>query len=567
MAISKTFVAHSQLNASDLNELKDQANAYIAETKSAVEAEIASATSGIERQSTQSEEDKIRFETDAGTTVGTIGPNGADFANLKRGGNQVATTNQLVTKDTSIGDNPSNSHVPTTKAVKEYVDANAMGDLPITEESTQSEDEEVAFGNDAENDTYARVGFYGVKAKAYKKLNGDDAIPPLDTSIGDNPSNSHTPSTQAVKKYVDNHSGIGNLPISNESTATEDEEAVWGNDAGTQTYVKIGDYGIKAKAYFDLKGNPLNNGGNITNITVKKDGSGDFTNVVAAVKSITNSPTSKDVYNIYIYEGIYDMVADYYTAENADYHDSSLPGLKLPHNVNLIGVGSRNAVILKGELPSDAKLRTSIAFSPINLRGYDNRLQNLTITNFNGRYPVHDQASQNNDNDVYRHEYINCVLIHKGFDSGASTATVVTEDNNDTSHRWGSTIPLGQGTINEAHTYCQYCSFVNESTVGDAFLSHDANESYKGGSHIIFDSCSFSSLHSDIIVYLSCLGQHYDNTIEFRNCKNNVNNGRIIGRISSSGSSTDFTWLLLGKQPANSLIDIPQGYDDNNMLV
>lgn len=223
---------------------------------------LKSKTDSISKQSTQSEEVAIIYETDGGVQVGKIGANGADFTNLKRGGQQVARMSDLPTKDNSIGDNPSNTHVPTTKAVKEYVDANAMGDLPLSEESTQSDDEEFVASNNAGTDTYAKVGAYGVKAKAYKKLNGDDAIPPLDTTIGDNPSNSHTPSTQAVKNYVDSRGGgVGDLPISEESTQSEDEEFVASNDAGTDTYVKMGPYGVKAKAFKKMDGTEI--GGSI----------------------------------------------------------------------------------------------------------------------------------------------------------------------------------------------------------------------------------------------------------------------------------------------------------------
>ena len=128
---------------------------------------------GIGSVSTQSEIEQIRIETDSGVLVVKIDENGADFLDLKRGGNQVATTNQIPTRDTSIGQTPSNTHVPTTAAVKGYVDENSMKHLPMSEESTQSEDEEFVASNDAGTDTYAKIGGYGVKAKAYFNLQGN----------------------------------------------------------------------------------------------------------------------------------------------------------------------------------------------------------------------------------------------------------------------------------------------------------------------------------------------------------------------------------------------------------
>jgi ElaB/YqjD/DUF883 family membrane-anchored ribosome-binding protein len=103
---------------------------------------LKSKTDSISKQSTESEEEAYIFETDGGTQVGKIDANGADFTNLKRGGQQVARMSDLPTKDTSIGDTPSTTHVPTTKAVKDYVDANSGGDYPIETESTSSDTEE-----------------------------------------------------------------------------------------------------------------------------------------------------------------------------------------------------------------------------------------------------------------------------------------------------------------------------------------------------------------------------------------------------------------------------------------
>ena len=42
-----------------------------------------------------------------------------------------------------------------------------------------------------------------------------------------------------------------------DSLENDDEEEVWENDDSTEQYVKIGEYGIKAKAYYDMDGNIL----------------------------------------------------------------------------------------------------------------------------------------------------------------------------------------------------------------------------------------------------------------------------------------------------------------------
>ena len=250
------------------------------------EADIAglkSKTDSISKQSTQSEEQAIIYETDGGVQVGKIDANGADFANLKRGGQQVARMLDLPTVptiDTTIGDSPSQTNVPSTKAVKTYVDNN-IPDYPIDEETTSSEAEEQVWGNNAETQEYVKIGSYGMKSKAYLDMNGDSII---EDEIGNTPSTTHAPSAKAVKTYVDEN-GIGGFPISKgtslassekmvvetdegtaitefefaESLSENSNEIIIGNNALTEVYLKIGDYGIKVKAIFDINGNPISN--------------------------------------------------------------------------------------------------------------------------------------------------------------------------------------------------------------------------------------------------------------------------------------------------------------------
>lgn len=164
----------------------------------------------ISKQNIQSEEQAIIYETNGGVQVGKIDVNGADFTNLKRDGQQVARMSDLPTKDGSIGENPSTTNVPTTKAVKDYVDANAMGDLPISKETTQSEEEEISIGNDTGTQTYVKAGSYGVKAPSFRYLDGSNII---ENTIGETPSATHAPSSSAVVSYVAAHGGSGSRPV------------------------------------------------------------------------------------------------------------------------------------------------------------------------------------------------------------------------------------------------------------------------------------------------------------------------------------------------------------------
>lgn len=194
----------------------------------------------ISKQSTQSEEQAIIYETDGGVQVGKIDANGADFINLKRGGQQVARMTDLPTVptlDTSIGDNPSNSHTPSTKAVKDYVDGRSTDKISDIEGEVDTD--EVIFADNENTEQYASIGRYGVKAKAYYDNNG-----------------------RQIK-------GMETTPITNVKIEDDTEEEIWSNENGNDVYVKIGNYGLKAKNITDLNGKPI--GGDI-----------DYTNIVTA---------------------------------------------------------------------------------------------------------------------------------------------------------------------------------------------------------------------------------------------------------------------------------------------
>lgn len=440
----------------------------------------------ISKESTQSEEDAIIYETDGGVQVGKIDANGADFANLKRGGQQVAR----------------------------------MSDLPT--------------------------------------------VPTLDTSIGGSPSNSHTPSTKAVKDYVDeNIPEVPEYPIETETAQSEAEEVIFGNDAGTQEFVKIGSYGMKSKAYLDMQGNPVFDKKEIVDVIVKMDGTGDYTNVVAAVYAIRSQASRNKIHNIYIHEGTYDMVTDYYTAEGIDYTDSVKKGLILPQNVNLIGVGRRDHIILDGHLPSTVKYKTSANFSTINMRAFDNRVENLTIKVFNGRYPLHDQADGiSAEWSNYTHLFRNVVSIHEGCDEGATTITdPVSESNNTTSNRWASQHAFGCGTFNNAEIICEYCIFNNSNPKGLCWGIHDDRNDVNTKLLVKLNCCKFiRSIDNKNILTFHTMGTG-DKIAQVIGCTCDISNA-IVNADKDSNLST-YNFYVYGYKPAANITISPSGLADN----
>lgn len=351
----------------------------------------------ISKESTQSEEQAIVFETDGGTQVGKIDANGADFINLKCGGQQVARMSDLPTVptlDTSIGSSPSNSHTPSSKAVKDYVDAHSgIGDLPIIEETTASDDEEMQFSNDAGTQTYAKVGNYGIKSKAYLDMEGNNVIPIKDASIGSTPSQTNVPTSKAVADYLDAHGGVGNLPISSEEILSDEEEIIYGNNAATQEYVKVGSYGIKAKAYLDMQGNPIGSGN-----TIYIGNGREYTTLRAGIAAAVLIPNTK----VIVEEGTYDLTQEFAT-EVANTLTSEI-GIKIGNGVHVFFEEGAKVLAL---FPTN---RTDISeyFAPFGVAGMAGgfTLENLDIEASNTRYCVHDEhggAAR-----FVRNYYINC---------------------------------------------------------------------------------------------------------------------------------------------------------------
>ena len=122
-------------------------------------------------------------------------------------------------------------------------------------------------------------------------------------------------------------------------------------------------------------------------ITVKKDGTGDFTSVRSAVDSIHDASSIERPYVIEVYPGTYNILDDY---SQSEIEATGFVGLMLTDGISLRGVGNRNAVVLHGELDPDtydSTLRNEV--STLNMCDTAS-LENLTITAKRIRYCVHD---------------------------------------------------------------------------------------------------------------------------------------------------------------------------------
>lgn len=293
-------------------------------------------------------------------------------------------------------------------------------------------------------------------------------------------------------------------------------------------------------------------------LIVDKNGLGDFTSVVDAVKSINDS-SETNVYDIYINEGEYNIIEEYFGEE--DYTDANDKGLSLPDYVNLIGLGDRDKVILKGEMPDSIKYRTSQAFSTLNVK-YNNNIYNMTITAYNCRYPMHDQTSNSSENCV---RYIkNCIFIHKGY-NGTPYTGVVDEEHNTTEYRWGSPHAYGQGTNNGSYCEFEYSMFDAQGNTGSAFLTHDNKDAVKG-TEIKISHCQFNNKGTSGLINISALGAKICN-ISFVGNKFGGNKTIKCVCPTTYNPQENFNYILYGNGNSDVIVQMPSGEEAKNNII
>lgn len=146
-------------------------------------------------------------------------------------------------------------------------------------------------------------------------------------------------------------------------------------------------------------------------ITVKKDGTGDFSTITEAVNSINDS-SELNQYEIHIYTGTYDLVEEFggdNWINSVSHSNGEKQGLALPDYVHLIGHGSVYIDCIVNDDKATADFAKSV--STINV-WQNNKLEGITFRAKNTRYVIHDETGNNFDN-LYR-LIKNCRFIHQG---------------------------------------------------------------------------------------------------------------------------------------------------------
>lgn len=246
-------------------------------------------------------------------------------------------------------------------------------------------------------------------------------------------------------------------------------------------------------------------------ITVKKDGTGDYIHIYDAVISSGTTPT-----DIQIYEGEYDIISELPASMVANPQAGAslgLRGLEIPDNVNLIGIGSRDKIILKGELPDTATVTQITNLSTLNV-AKSSKLENLTVTAKNLRYAVHNESSNTYKDWILNVK--NCKFIHYGNVAGT----------------WDWCSTWGEGCSSGSTSAFENCDFINY-TVNPTFGVHNNNGFTLPSSHK-FKNCNFTNLISNGVAFrCGSMGSGQTDSLDFVGCnfaglvitKEELNNG------------------------------------------
>ncbi|MGN0489675.1 MAG: hypothetical protein ACI4HO_10470 [Ruminococcus sp.] len=233
--------------------------------------------------------------------------------------------------------------------------------------------------------------------------------------------------------------------------------------------------GAVAKVISDLKTDVKNLSEKIPSVlTVKKDGTGDF----STLKEAVDYSRSHSDLTIQVYEGTYDLIEEFGAEYFANLTTiSQRQGLQIGNGVHLIfSSGSKVVCHYQG---NNETVKT--CFSPFNFaqgtKGFT--LENLTLEASNVRYAIHDEGGSHNTPNMYRNIYRNCKIT-------------IDNSNNEV---WKKHTCIGGGLGLQGEIIIENCSFTDMYNVGAKVSTVSYHNAVTEGakSKIVVTGCYFSN--------------------------------------------------------------------------
>jgi hypothetical protein len=258
----------------------------------------------------------------------------------------------------------------------------------------------------------------------------------------------------------------------------------------------------------------------ITNVkTVKKDGTGDYLTIQAALAGITDATAAKK-YRIDVYD-------DWTVTDKADYtlNGSFYHWIILKDYIYFNGVGA-SKIKITCSIPADSNDTETAQYEPFDLNKISG-FNNFEISNKNGRYGVHLDSS------IIAYMY-NCDVIHYG------NSEVV-------AYRIANSLPagdpydgasLGHGISTGRYNWFYNCQFIGRHPV----QTHDNIDTTKS-SVISFTKCNLTSSYTTAL-FCNCLG---NTTVKGKVIINKCTlTGKIDydGYVYKTGAASGVSYLL-----------------------
>lgn len=259
-------------------------------------------------------------------------------------------------------------------------------------------------------------------------------------------------------------------------------------------------------------------------ITVKKDGTGDFTRLIDAINSITDA-NENNQYIIKIYSGTYDILEELggetFLTSITD-ATNNRRGIILRDWITLKGIGDVTLQLLPNDSISNIYTTTCISVLEI----YGNvMVENIKIVAKNCRYCVHDETGNAVTYAYSKHKYKNCHFIHLGNADGL----------------WVSSASIAHGTSSGCQYEYENCIF--ESANFYAWSMH--NNVYQEGLKISFDGCDFNGGDVQTGGYAVKIAYYKENNNEshvfIKNC---IANKPITVRAESSSVPSNNVYVV-----------------------
>lgn len=179
----------------------------------------------------------------------------------------------------------------------------------------------------------------------------------------------------------------------------------------------------------------------IKTITVKPDGTGNYTTLHAAIAAEGGGTGTNRRVLYQVYEGIYTDLNTWF-----------------PDFVDVVGIGKRDQIWFKGYLPADTALDTITATQTWYWNG-TGRIRNVKVTAQNMRYPIHSDSGASGLKALQEIE--DCHVEHLGNEEARAYRQSIGQDPNAV---WGSEHAWGCGTHSGQHIVSRRTTWVSRTS-------------------------------------------------------------------------------------------------------